>query len=136
VSGPGAASAADVPIATSLLGSFRVALALEEISCLAGWDDLRPDEGACLDLGALLGAPARPPNGRRVAGLGGAGRELFVLLGEAVSVRPVGLWHLYPLPPLLAQAGARFGCAGLVRSDEGFYFLLDAERLRGVARGT
>ena len=126
------ASSHEVPLATSSLGPWRVALPLEQISCVANWDDLRPSEEQCLDLGVLLGEP-RAPQGRRVAGLGGRGDELFVLLGEAVTVRPVELVRLHPLPPLLALAGAHFGCTGLVRTDDGFAFLLDADRLRGVA---
>ena len=129
MSGP--AAMREVPLATSQVGAWRVALPLEQVSCVAVWDDLRPAEESCLDVGTLLGEP-RPPNGRRVAGLGGRGAELYVVLGEAVTVRPVDLLRLHPLPPLLAQVGARFGCAGLVCADDGFAFLLDAERLRGV----
>ena len=128
-------AASEVTVATSRLGQYDLALPLGQIAYLTAWDDLLDlEDEACLDLGRLLGAPL-PPQGRRVAGLAGRGRELYVVLGEAVAVKPIDLREVHPLPPLLEGAGARFGCAGLVHQADGFCFLLDAERLRGVPRG-
>ena len=123
----------ELSFVTSRLGAYRLALPLDQVSCIASWDELLPVEESFLEMGALLGEP-RPARGRRLAGLSGAGGELFVLLGEAIGVRHVELRSVYPLPGLLVQAGARFGCAGLVHDEDGFTFLLDAERLRALAR--
>jgi hypothetical protein len=135
VSGTGGSGGGEVALATSRLGRYTLALPLEQIAYLTAWDELLDlEDEACLDLGALLGLPV-PAQGRRVAGLAGRGRELYVVLGEAVSVKPVDLLAVQPLPPLLEGAGARFGCAGLVRQGDDYCFLLDAERLRGVRGG-
>lgn len=124
----------EVSLATSRLGPYTLALPLQQVAYLTAWDELLDlEDEACLDLGRLMGAPA-PPQGRKVAGLAGRGRELYVVLGEAVSVEPVDLAAVHALPPLLEGAAARFGCAGLVRQGDGYCFLLDAERLREVRR--
>ncbi|MGC4113813.1 MAG: chemotaxis protein CheW [Myxococcales bacterium] len=132
--GMSAGRGCEVALATSQVGPYALALPLEQIAFLTAWDDLLDlEDEACLDLGRLLGAPSAP-QGRRVAGLAGKGRELYVVLGEAVTVKPVELLSVHPLPAILAGAGQRFGCAGLVQAPEGFCFLLDAERLRGVSK--
>lgn len=125
-------SVPEVTVATSRLDGVAVSLALDGVARIDAWDAPPIPEGAAwVDAARLLGA-ALPLEGRRVLGLAGRA-PLFVVLGEAVAVRRVPLTAVHPLPAILSQAGRRFACAGLLREDEGFSFLLDADALRAVA---
>ena len=94
---------------------------------------------ACLDPGTrwldaalLLGQSPAGDEERRWARIGAPETPLAVLLGGALTIRPVALSTVHPLPALLAPAAARLGCAGLVAEADRFAFLLDPRLLAAL----